>query len=75
MGMAVTRPAVSSSLVRDLYAILVEGGESAQEQATFRIFINPLVSWLWVGTGVLTLGTVLALWPSKGRKNPKQNAD
>ena len=67
MGMAVTKPALHSNLGRDLYAILVDGGESMQDQATFRIFINPLVIWLWIGTGVLTLGTIVALWPKKGQ--------
>ena len=67
MGMAVTKPAVHSSLARDLYAILVDGDEANQDQAIFRIFINPLVSWLWIGTGVLTVGTLLALWPRRGR--------
>jgi cytochrome c-type biogenesis protein CcmF len=68
MGLAVTKPALHSNLGRDLYAILVDGGESTQDQAAFRIFINPLVNWLWIGTGVLTLGTLLALWPFQRRK-------
>jgi cytochrome c-type biogenesis protein CcmF len=72
MGMAVTRPALHSNLFRDLFAILIDGGESTPDQATFRIFINPLVSWLWVGTGVLTLGTVLALWPGKRFNAPSR---
>ncbi len=69
MGMAVTKPALHSNLGRDLYAILVDGAESTQEQATFRIFINPLVNWLWIGAGVLTLGTVVALWPGRSLKS------
>lgn len=73
MGLAVTQPALHSSLSRDLYAVLVDGGESAQDQAIFRIFINPLVNWLWLGTGVLTLGTVLALWPGKWHNRSKQD--
>jgi len=68
IGMAVTKPALHSNLARDLYAILVDGGESTQAQATFRIFINPLVNWLWIGTGVLTLGTIIGLWPGKSHK-------
>jgi len=72
MGMAVTKPAVNSNLARDLYAIISDGGESSREQATFRLFINPLVPWLWIGTGVLTLGTILALWPIR-RINKRLN--
>ena len=68
MGMAVTQPAVKSNLARDIYAILVDGDAGPQGPATFRFFINPLISWLWIGTGVLTLGTIIAVWPSRKNK-------
>ncbi len=68
IGMAVTRPSLHSNLARDLYVIVVDGGTSTQEQPTFRIFLNPLVNWLWIGTGVLTIGTILALWPVNRKK-------
>ena len=73
MGMAVTKPALNSSLARDLYAILVDGGQATGEGASFRIFINPLVNWLWIGTGILTLGTILALWPGKVHQVPRKD--
>jgi len=68
MGMAITQPALDSNLARDLYAILVDWDQTTQEEATFRIFINPLMNWLWIGAGVVTIGTVLALWPERFRK-------
>ncbi|HWI55122.1 MAG TPA: hypothetical protein VNT57_05490, partial [Desulfobacteria bacterium] len=34
--------------------------------ATFKAFVNPLVSWLWIGGYVLVFGTIFALWPGKG---------
>jgi cytochrome c-type biogenesis protein CcmF len=33
--------------------------------ATFRLYINPLINWLWIGCGVLTLGTIIAVWPPR----------
>ncbi len=69
IGMAVTKPSLHSNLARDLYAIVVDGGSSTQEAATFRIFINPLVNWLWIGSGVLTVGTALALWPATRKRS------
>jgi cytochrome c-type biogenesis protein CcmF len=70
MGLAITQPSVKSNLARDVYAILVDWEPAPTEEATFRFYINPLVNWLWLGTAVLTLGTILAFLPiSKKTKN------
>ncbi len=60
-----THPGLRSNLAVDLYAILVDWRPVTADQATFKIFVNPLVNWLWIGTAVLTLGTVMAAWPEK----------
>jgi len=65
MGLAVTQRAVDSSLARDLYAILVDWDTEMGDAAAFHIFINSLINWLWIGAGVLTLGTVLAVLPRR----------
>jgi len=67
IGMAVTKPGVKSTLGLDLYAILVDWQPDLADQATFRVFLNPLVNWLWIGSGVLTLGTITAIWPEPGK--------
>jgi cytochrome c-type biogenesis protein CcmF len=68
MGMAITHPGLKSNLAMDLYAILIDWRPISQDEATFRIFYNPLVSWLWIGTAVLTLGVVAALLPASPRR-------
>jgi cytochrome c-type biogenesis protein CcmF len=68
MGMAITQPGLQSNLVVDLYAVLIDWQPISQDEATFRLFINPLVTWLWVGTGVLTLGAVVAILPDALRR-------
>lgn len=68
MGMAVTLPGLQSNLAVDLYAILVDWQPISQDQATFRIFYNPLVTWLWIGAGLLTAGVVVALLPGSSRR-------
>ncbi len=54
-------PALRSTLAEDLYISFFgeEGGFG-----TLRVFINPLVNWIWIGGIVLIVGTLLALWPS-----------
>jgi cytochrome c-type biogenesis protein CcmF len=69
MGLAITHPGLKSNLAVDLYAILMDWRPESQDIATFRIYVNPLVNWLWIGTGLLTFGTVIAAWPDKRRSN------
>lgn len=33
--------------------------------ARFRLEVNPLVTWIWIGTLIAVLGGILAAWPSK----------
>lgn len=58
-----TEVAILSTLKEDLYVILM--GWDKNQAATFKFLINPLVMWIWLGGGVLILGTILAIWPDK----------
>ena len=69
MGMAITQPGLHSNLAVDLYAVLIDWQPITQDEATFRIFYNPLVAWLWIGMVVLTLGVVVALLPESLKRN------
>ncbi len=64
-GQSVTNPGLRSTPVDDLYVILVDWLPVTSEGATFKIYRNPLVFWLWAGTFVLVFGTMMALWPRK----------
>jgi cytochrome c-type biogenesis protein CcmF len=33
--------------------------------ATFKIFVNPLVNWLWVGALVFLFGILVAAYPDR----------
>ena len=63
----VTEVAIRTSLKEDLYVILASMAEDGS--ATFQILINPLVVWLWIGGGLLLLGTTVALWPEDKRRS------
>jgi cytochrome c-type biogenesis protein CcmF len=64
----VTIPGVRSTLLDDFYVILVDWKEVTSEGATFKVYHNPLVKWLWIGTYVFMAGVVFATWPDKKEK-------
>ena len=53
--------------IDDLYLVLSDF-ERDGSQATVTAQVNRMVSWIWIGGLVLTLGTVLAILPE--RKKP-----
>jgi cytochrome c-type biogenesis protein CcmF len=58
-----TEVAIRSSLREDLY-VLYEG-QNNEGVAFFRAYVNPLVIWVWIGAWVLTIGTVIVMFPDK----------
>lgn len=60
-----TEVALRSTLKEDLYVILAEYDE---ESATFKLIINPLTIWLWIGGSIMALGTIIVMWPDKGEQ-------
>jgi len=70
---SVTTPGLRSTLIDDLYIILVDWLPVSSEGATFKVYRNPLVIWLWIGTVVMVIGTMLALWPKHQRVKPEAN--
>ncbi|HXF83660.1 MAG TPA: heme lyase CcmF/NrfE family subunit [bacterium] len=59
-----TEVAIRSTLREDLYVILAGLGEDGA--ANLRVIINPLMMWMWIGSIVLTVGTMIAFWPERG---------
>ncbi len=60
-----TIPGVRSSLEDDFYVLLVDWEPISSQSATFKVFHNPLVNWLWFGGIVFILGTLVAAWPDR----------
>jgi cytochrome c-type biogenesis protein CcmF len=58
-----TEVAMRSTMRDDLYLIL--GSLEKDGTATFQVYVNPLVWWLWFGGVVLVLGTALAVFPAR----------
>jgi cytochrome c-type biogenesis protein CcmF len=36
--------------------------------ATFKIIVNPLVTWMWIGGLIALAGALIAIWPTRGRR-------
>jgi cytochrome c-type biogenesis protein CcmF len=49
----------------DLYVILADWQPLSTAGATFKVYDNPLVWWLWRGMFIFVLGTIIALWPAR----------
>ncbi len=63
---AVTIPGVRSTLQDDLYIILADWQSISTNAATFKVYHNPLINWLWIGGFLfLTLGMLWAAWPAR----------
>ncbi|HET7011419.1 MAG TPA: heme lyase CcmF/NrfE family subunit [Anaerolineales bacterium] len=60
-----TIPGVRSTLEDDFYVLLVGWEPIAAEGATFRIYHNPLVNFVWLGGLVFIVGTMIAAWPER----------
>jgi cytochrome c-type biogenesis protein CcmF len=35
---------------------------------TFKVIVNPLVTWMWLGGLIALAGALMALWPTRGRR-------
>jgi cytochrome c-type biogenesis protein CcmF len=56
-GQALTHVAITTTPVADVYVVLAQ--TNADGSASFRVFVNPLVSWIWAGGAIIILGVVL----------------
>jgi cytochrome c-type biogenesis protein CcmF len=65
-----TIPGVRSTWEDDFYILLVDWQPISSAGATFKIYHNPLVNWLWLGGFVFILGTLVAAWPDR---DPEKN--
>lgn len=67
-GMDIGTPSVKTGFRQDLYLTLEGSVRPDDNQARIKVFVKPLILWLWIGSGVLALGTVLAAFPGKRRR-------
>jgi cytochrome c-type biogenesis protein CcmF len=61
-----TMVALHSTLASDLY-VIYEGRNPDTNRPIIKVFINPLMNWIWIGVAIVVFGTLLALVPSLAR--------
>jgi cytochrome c-type biogenesis protein CcmF len=62
-GQPMTIPDARSTIGEDFYVLLVNWEGTSDDAATFRIFLNPLINWVWAGAFIFVAGTLVAAWP------------
>ena len=65
---AIGTPSVKTSLTEDVYLTLVRAPSGPAGAATIGVIIQPLVVWLWIGGGVMAVGTLLSAVPVRRRR-------
>ncbi|MEK7328937.1 MAG: cytochrome c-type biogenesis CcmF C-terminal domain-containing protein [Chloroflexota bacterium] len=58
-----TIPGVRSSFADDFYVLLVGWEPISTGGATFKVYLNPLINFVWLGGMIFILGTLVAAWP------------
>jgi cytochrome c-type biogenesis protein CcmF len=75
MRAAAANPALRAAALRQISSIqAATAGKIAKSYladaspATFKIIVNPLVTWMWIGGLIALIGALTALWPARGRR-------
>jgi cytochrome c-type biogenesis protein CcmF len=50
--------------VEDVYVVLA-GFDDGGATASFKVYINPLMSWMWIGGLVVIVGVLVSAWPRR----------
>jgi cytochrome c-type biogenesis protein CcmF len=65
---AIGTPSVQTGLRQDVYLTLISAPTSDTGTAVVGVNVQPLVAWLWIGGGVIAVGTILAAFPERRRR-------
>jgi cytochrome c-type biogenesis protein CcmF len=60
---ASTIVALHSTAEADLYTVY-EGPDPDSNMPEIKVFLNPLIKWIWIGVAIVVLGTFIALIPN-----------
>ena len=64
----IATPSVRTTPLDDVYLVLRVSPAAAGGSAVIGVIVSPLVVWLWIGGGVMFVGTLLAIFPGRRRR-------
>jgi cytochrome c-type biogenesis protein CcmF len=67
MGTDIGTPSVRTGLTKDIYLTLEKAAPAGSTTAQVKIFIKPLILWMWIGGALMAIGTVLSAFPGRRR--------
>jgi cytochrome c-type biogenesis protein CcmF len=65
------RPAAVAQIekLQEVTAQQIARGYLAENSAaTFKVIVNPLVTWMWIGGLIALAGALIAIWPTRSRR-------
>jgi cytochrome c-type biogenesis protein CcmF len=68
IGTNIGTPSVKSTFVKDIYLTIEPPVKMSSQTAKIKVFIKPMVMWLWIGGGLMGVGTLLSAFPGRRRK-------
>ncbi len=77
MRVALANPSLRSTALARIEALqlavakrIAAGYVAESPAATFRVIVDPLVTWIWIGGLIALAGALLALWPARRARPP-----
>ena len=68
LGTDIATPSVRTGLTNDVYLTIAPSAVApvpTDREVTLRVFVKPMVLWLWIGGAVMAIGTILAAFPGQ----------
>ncbi len=66
-GMTVGTPSVRAGLGQDVMLAVIRAPSEDDPTLGLRVMVHPMATWLWIGGGIMVLGTALSLFPGRRR--------
>ena len=66
---AIGTPSVRTGIIEDVYLTIISA-PNARGRITVGIAVNSMTLWIWIGGGLMAIGTIVAIGPSVRRRLP-----